>query len=248
MNRKLLVLNLLLAAVAVFAGFQFHSRRAAAQAREAATLHVKIAPLPPPVMAPLPPAPALVPANYQDAVQQTLFDPSRNPNVVVDAPKPPPPPPVPPALPSYYGSMNIGDGPIAIMSPSTGPQQQVRAGGMIGEFKLLEFDRDKIALAWQGQVIRKRIDELNKRDTGSERAAATGATGSGNRVMPGLASAEPQPAPKLTDLGPGGDSGAANRPCQPGDGLPNGTVQDGYRKVMRPGLVRTICYWEQVGK
>ena len=44
-----------------------------------------------------------------------LFDRSRNSTVVVEVPPPPPPKPMPP-LPAYHGMMNLGDGPVAVMS------------------------------------------------------------------------------------------------------------------------------------
>ena len=60
MNRKLLILDVVLAAVAVYAGFQFHSQWLAAKAREAAVLNRKPAPLPAPHFTPLATAPAVL--------------------------------------------------------------------------------------------------------------------------------------------------------------------------------------------
>ena len=104
MNRKLLILDVVLAAVAVFAGFQFRSQWIAAKAREAAVLNQKAAALPAPQFTPLPATPAVLSAGYADIAQKLLFDRSRNSTVVVEVPPPPPPKPVPP-LPVGSGSV-----------------------------------------------------------------------------------------------------------------------------------------------
>ena len=247
MNRRLLALNLLLVAALIYAGFQFHARRVAAQAREAATLINKVAPLPPPVLSPLPAPQAVTASAYETVAQKDLFDQSRNPNVPIEIPPPPPPLKDPPALPSFHGMMNIGDGPIAIMSKSgSGAQEGVRVGGMIGEFKLLDFNRQEIALEWDGRVIHKRIDDISKQE-GSPRSAADFVGSSGLTPMPGVASA-PLPAPKLSELGPGADNGNTNRPCLVGDSSPNGAIVDGYRKAVRVNPFGSECHWEPVGK
>ena len=110
MNRKLLILDVVLAAVAVYAGFQFRGQWLAAKAREAAILNRKLTPPPPPQFAPLATAPPVLSAGYAEIAQKLLFDRSRNSTVVVEVPPPPPPKPMPP-LPVYHGMMNIGDGP-----------------------------------------------------------------------------------------------------------------------------------------
>jgi hypothetical protein len=247
LNRRLLVLNLLLVAVLIYAGFQFHARRAAAQAREAATLSRKVAPLPPPVLAPLPAPLAVTASAYVTVAQNDLFDQSRNPNVPIELPPPPPPPKDPPPLPYFYGMMNPGDGLIAIMSKTgSGAQEEVHVGGMIGEFKLLDFNLKEITLEWDGRVIHKRADDVGKQEGGA-RPAADFVGSNGYAVIPGIAP-PPQPPPRLSELGPGADNGNTNRPCQALDNSPNGQITDGYRKVVRPSLFSTDCHWEPVGK
>jgi hypothetical protein len=245
LNRRLLALNLLLVAVLIYAGFQFHARRVAAQAREAAILSRKVAPLAAPVLAPLPMPSAVIPSAYEDVAQKDLFDQSRNPNVPIELPPPAPPPKDPPPLPYFHGMMNLGDGPFAIMSKSgSAAQEEVHAGGMIGEFKLLDFNLKEITLEWDGRVIHKRADDMAK-EAGGARPPADFTGGSGIAVMPGVAS-PPQPPPRLTELGPGPDAGNTYRPCQAGDSSPNGAVADGYRKVVRPTIFGNECHWEPV--
>ena len=155
MNRKLLILDLVLAALAIYAGFQFHSRRLASKAHEAAVLNRKPAPLPAPQFTPLATAPAVLSAGYAEIAQKLLFDRSRNSTVVVEVTPPPPPKPMPP-LPVYHGMMNIGDGPAAILSVNaTAPQMEIHPGETIGPFKLVDVTSQEIALEWDGKIIRK---------------------------------------------------------------------------------------------
>ena len=88
MKRKIVVLNVVLLAVAIFAGVHLRSEWRAAQGREAVTLHP--APVTPPAVPPythLPTAEPVLSAGYNAIAQRDLFDPSRNPNVEL----PPPP-------------------------------------------------------------------------------------------------------------------------------------------------------------
>jgi hypothetical protein len=132
LNRKLLILDVVLAGVAVYAAFQFRSQWLAARAREAATLNQKLAPPPPPQFTPLPAAPPVLSAAYAEIAQKLLLDRSRNSTVVIEVPPPPPPKPMPP-LPAYHGMMNLGDGPAAILSLSAAaPQEEIHPGEVIG--------------------------------------------------------------------------------------------------------------------
>jgi len=246
-NRKLLTLNVALLALAIYGGFQLHSQWAAAKSRELAVRRYQAKAIPAAPLAALPQEPAVLPSGYKDVAINDLFDQSRNPNVPVEPPPPPPPPkPVPP-LPAFHGMMDIGDGPIAMMSPAgSSVQQEVRAGGMIGEFKLVDFNRQEIALEWDGKVIHKRVDEVADRGSGDDqRGPAVMAAGT---VLPGILNTQaPQEAPKR-DLGPGPGDAGARRPCQANDSSAAGTVTDGYRKVVIPTLFGNTCYWDPVGK
>ena len=84
MNRKLLILNVVLVAVAVYAGVQWRKEWRAAKAREAASLNRPLKPLPPPPFTPLPVEPPVMPTKYLDVAQNMLFDPSRNSTVVIE--------------------------------------------------------------------------------------------------------------------------------------------------------------------
>ncbi len=94
--------------------------------------------------------------------------------------KPPPPvPPKPPipALPVYFGAMNFGDGPMAILSVNSGaPQEATRPGEMIGPFKLIDITRQDLTLEWDGELIRKPIDELTNHNAAPPDSASSGRT------------------------------------------------------------------------
>src|ERR1700722_5664813 len=148
MSRKLWFLNLILLALAVFAGFQLRNRWRAEKAREAAELHHRVAAIPAPPFTPSPVLPPTTPVNYVAIAQKDLFDRSRNPDVPVEVPPPVPKPPMPP-LPVYHGAMNFGEGPMAMLSVNSGaPQQATRPGEMIGPFKLIDITRQDLTLEW----------------------------------------------------------------------------------------------------
>jgi hypothetical protein len=240
LNRKLLILDVVLAAVAVYAGFQFRGQWLAAKAREAAIVNRKPAPLPPPQFTPLATAPPVLSAGYSDIAQKLLFDRSRNSTVVVDVPPPPPPKPVPP-LPAYHGMMNIGDGPAAILSiNAASPQMEIHPGEMIGPFKLVDVTTQEIALEWDGKIIRKTLDEILDRSTRQAVADAN---------TPAPAAPQPPELPVIkTPLGPGADTGRGYKVCIPNDSTPDGTVVDGYRKVSLPTPFGNACRWDSVGR
>jgi hypothetical protein len=240
LNRKLLILDVVLAAVAVYAGFQFHSQWLAAKAREAAVLNRKPAPLPAPHFTPLATAPAVLSAGYADIAQKLLFDRSRNSTVVVEVPPPPPPKPVPP-LPVYHGMMNIGDGPAAILSVNaTSAQMEIHPGETIGPFKLVDVTTQEIALEWDGKIIRKTVDEILDRATRQVVADA-------NAPAPAAAPAPVLPVIK-TALGPGDDTGRGDKVCQANDSTPDDAVVDGYKKVSLKTPFGNACRWDPVGR
>jgi hypothetical protein len=240
LNRKLLILDVVLAAVAVYAGFQFRSQWLAVQAREAANANRRLNPLPPPQFTPLSTAPPVLSAGYAEIAQKLLFDRSRNSTVVVEVAPPPPPKPMPP-LPAYHGMMNIGDGPAAILSVSAGsPQMEIHPGEMIGPFKLVDVTTQEIALEWDGKIIRKTVDEILDRATREVVADAN---------TPAPAAPAPAVVPVVkSPLGPGEDTGRGFKVCVPNDSTPDGSVVDGYRKVSIPTPFGNACRWDPAGR
>jgi hypothetical protein len=240
LNRKLVLLNFVLLAIAAYAGWQLRMRWIAANAHAAAELSKQIKPLPPPPFSPLPAAPPVVPATYAQIAQQTLFDRSRNPTVEVVVPPPPPPKPMPP-LPVYHGQMNIGSGPMAILSQTAnGQHEALHPGESIGQFKLVDVTTEEIAFEWEGKVIRKNVDELLDRTASSPQAAAA----SVRTEQP----AAPAPVVAKSAIGPGADTGRGFKVCDPNDNTPMGSVVDGYRKTPYATPFGNACRWDPVGR
>ncbi len=244
MRRKLLVLNVVLGLLVVYAGWQLHSAWRAAQARERAILHRPVKPLPPPPYTPAPQVTPVVPSGYADIAEKTLFDKSRNPTVVVEVPPPPPPPPPKPMppLPVYHGMMNIGDGPTAVLSlGGNSPHQAVHPGEEIGQFKLVDVNTEEIVFEWDGKPIHKKLEELE--DHGApQQSAAVARTEAAPAVAAAAAPVQSSPT------GPGADAGPGMKSCTPGDSSPPGTVADGFRKIVSQSPFGPICRWEAVGR
>lgn len=240
MKRKLWLLNLVLLALLVYTGRQWRQSAQAARAREAAELNRKVKPAPPPPFTPLPAPAAVTPAGYADIAQQMLFDRSRNPNVVIETPKPPPPKPMP-ALPVYHGQMNLGDGPVAIFSvTASSAHQAVHPGEEIGPFKLLAVNADEVDFEWDGKKVSKKVDELTERKVEPEQQAAA-------PVVRTEAPPPPAAAAPATP-GPGADNGAGGKICNANDPTPAGAVVDGFRKIVAPTPFGNICRWDPVGR
>ena len=240
MKRKIAILNVVLAAVAVFAGVQLRNEWLAAKAREAATLPgppVKPAAVPP-YMA-LPGAQPVLAAGYSMIPQKFLFDPSRNSTVVEVVTVTPPPPPRPmPALPRFHGEMNLG-GVMAVLSETPGsPQKFMKPGETIGEFKLLDVNTQELVFEWNGQTIHKGLNELT--DHGAAPPVSPGS--------PAPARAAPPAPVAKTPTGPGEPTPQGYRTCNPNDSTPVGAVVDGFQKMSLVTPFGAACRWDPVGK
>ncbi len=199
-------------------------------------LEKRIQPAPPPRM----PAPAAIEpvkaAGYNDIAQKMLFSKDRNPVVVVEPPPAPKVVPMP-ALPLFHGVVNLGDGPMAIMSVGPkGPHRDYQPGDKVGEFTLVAVNNEELVLEWQGQTITKKVDEILDRGT-------TAAPAPGPVAAAAAAAAPPRPVAPAT-AEPGGDLTRGVRACQPGDSSPAGTVADGMVKVIRSTPFGAKCFWE----
>jgi len=235
-KRKLFIANLALLGLAVFLGVHLRRDWLESQAREQAMLQRRIKPVPAPPMTPLPANPAVKAAGYIDIAQKDLFSKDRNPTVVIVAPAPPPKPPMP-KLPLFHGLVDLGDGPMAIMSEGPkAPHRDYQPGDKVGPFKLVSVDPETIVFEWEGETITKKVDELLDRTVAPAPTPASPVAAATPPSQP-LPPAEPKP---------GGDLGRGSRACQPGDTSPDGTVADGMRKVVKPTPFGSRCYWEPV--
>src|SRR5277367_2618003 len=110
-------------------------------AREQALLHGGLPPSKVPGLAPLDKVDPLTAASYLEIAVKNLFSQDRNPNVIVDPPKPVPEKPAPP-LPVAHGVM-LWDGfpPTIVLSEKAGgPQKGYRPGDTIGPWTIVSVD------------------------------------------------------------------------------------------------------------
>ncbi len=242
MRKRLLLLDLVLAALVIVLVARVRDRWLEARKREAVVLHQAVRPAPAPPYQQLDPVKPAAAGDYADIAQQNLFSADRNPNAIVELPKPPDPPP----LPLFYGAMDVGDGPLAIMSTKAGAgHEEVKVGGKIGEYKMvaLGLAQRQLTLEWEGKKFVKKFEELEDHSTPVEAPAAASA---------------PAPAPPPASSGPTvitAGSGATNAPggamrgtdmrvCQKGDTSPAGTRVNGFVKKIARGPMGEQCYWE----
>lgn len=240
MKRKLLLLNLVLLLALGAAVWQLRQDWLAARAREQALLHRHVAPPPlPPVIFSKPADPVMA-ASFADIAQKMLFSKDRNPDVVVEV-KAAPPKPMPP-LPLLYGVMQLPGGATAIMSEKTGGRHLgIHPGDKVGEFTLLDVNRDDITLEWDGKQLVKKIDDLIDR-AGPQQAAneantprAAAPAGQSSTQLAAKPQGKPEPGTQINDR---------MRACQPGDESPAGTVANGFKKLVTQTPFGNQCRWE----
>lgn len=237
MKGRLALINLALAALAVFGGWQLKARWLEARAREVALYRRQAKPLPTPPVVPMPPSQPVTAIQYSAVAQQMLFAKDRNPTVEIEAA----PPKIMPPFPVAYGAMAFGDVRAAILSPRPGVAHRAYAPGeMVGEFKLISVEADQIVLEWDGQTIVKPLEELLAKDRGSASSASGAETNAAAAPPPPVSTTVAAPA----KAGPGMEGGPEIRACQPGDTSPAGTVIDGWRKVFVKSPFGEGCRWQ----
>lgn len=253
MRRNLLALDLLLLALCGLGGWrfkEFQRERLAEQAKFLQRREVAVAT--PVVLMPQPLA-AVAAGPYLEVAQKLLLSADRNPTVILDVV----PPKVMPALPRAYGAMDLGEGPRVVLAAAHGsPQRSYAVGETLGEFKLLAITQAGVVFEWDGKQVGARYDEL--RDvTAPEPARTAAAAAVRPAAAAGSQAVSPAGAPAATagvqtivsstsaQGKPGSGKGWA-RACQPGDTSPDGTVAEGYRKVIQDIGFGKNCYWEKV--
>jgi hypothetical protein len=249
-------LNLLLVVLLAAAGWQLRQRSVEARTRQEVELKRHIAPPPPPAVPVVEAVKPVEAANYSDVAMKMMFAKDRNPTVVVEPIPPPPEDPIP-TFPTVYGVMEIG-GPITVfMSDGTSSKQRgYRPGEQVGPFKLVSATRTEFVLGWKDRTFNKTLADLKPKpgqQPAESAAAPAAASGPVAQLAKPLADAPGGPNEKLK-VGQEGlikdgvmiDTGAVNRSCLGTDTAPAGTVQSGYRKVMRASPFGQVCYWEPV--
>lgn len=239
MTRRLMALNLLLVALIAAACWRMRAVWIE-QERASATFFARpvAAGDPPVVLIPDPPKQVMA-MSYLEVAQQLMFSRDRNPTVIVEveAPKPMP------ALPLYYGMINLGEGPKVVLAQTRGGgQRSYRAGQQIGDFKLLAIEPTGLVFEWDGKRVPASYAQLKDKEPVSQAPA---------RPAP-AAAPQAKPAAPMTAIGaqqvsgPGESAGTDRRMCQAGDNSPEGAVVNGYRKVLAVTPFGKSCYWEKV--
>ena len=240
MNRRIVLLNLALLALAGSLIWLLRTHWSDARSRETKVLTQRVPAKS--VLAPPPPPPVrpVAPSEYLDVAQKMLFSKDRNPTVVIEVPPAKPEPPMP-ALPKYHGQMAIGE-PVVFLSIANQPERGYHAGEEIGDFRIANFDLDKIAFEWRGKTVERNVADLAPKEepppppTRAGTPAATPITPLASPAVPGT----------KTDPALGDDMGGGFRTCVPGDSSPVGTVLAGYKKVVSQTMFGQNCRWEPV--
>jgi hypothetical protein len=242
LKRKLIVLNLVLAAAIAATVWRLRSDWVDDRAREQALLSQRVRPQPAPIVSKSPAPQPVAAIGYAEIAEKMLFSKDRNPTVVVEATPPPPPKPMP-HLPVLYGVMNLLDSTTAIMGVKSGAHHQaIRPGEQIGEFTLIAIDNQAITLEWDGKEITKPVEEMIDRS-----ATAPAADPAAARAAPTASTpTAPPPAQPKGEAAPGTVLTDRLRACQPGDASPPGTVSGGFKKVVTPSPFGNMCRWEPI--
>jgi hypothetical protein len=236
---KLRLLDLALLVLAGLLYWQLRREWIASHVRDSALLNRTLAAARVAGLAPLEKVNPVTAADFADVATKNLFSPDRNPNVIVDPPKPAPPKPQPP-FPVAHGVM-LWDGvpPTIVLSEKAGgPQKGYRPGDTIGPWKVVSVDKSYADFEWDGKDFKKRIDELIDRTPIAEIAPPA------NTPAPPKSGAQTLSTP--TQAGPGSETGGGYKACVAGDSSPNGTVVDGMKKVVTATPFGSGCQWEPV--
>lgn len=249
MTRKLIALNVALAAVLAMLVVQVRREWLSANARQRSFLGKAIKPTAAsPLNLYVKPAP-LMATSYASVAQMNLFSQDRNSNVILDAPAPPPPKPVP-AFPVARGVM-LWEGvpPTVVLSDRAGGAQRgYHPGDMIGEWKVVSIDNQFVVFEWDGKQFQKRLDELLDKTALMSEGPATAAPAA-NAAATNLTPAPPAVQTLSSSgraEGPGPDLGGNVKGCVAGDSSPAGTISGGMRKVVTATPFGSSCHWEAV--
>jgi len=148
-----------------------------------------------------------------------------------------------PKLPLLFGTMDLGNGRFALMTPGdqpSGPSQRVLPGEEIGGYKLVSIGTSNVVVEWQEKKVTVDIFESAHRSSGGmdrgaaarASAAARGATASAPVTTVGSGHGAPTTPP----TGPPGTPPNA----------PLGTVVGGKQKVEVPTPFGTLTQWQDV--
>jgi hypothetical protein len=243
-TRKLILLDVALAAVFCYLIWQMRIEWVEAHARAKAFLSTLVAQVPPSRVPPVPKVAPLTAMTYAEVAQLNLFSKDRNPQVVLDPVAPPKEKPMP-AFPVARGVLLWeGTPPVVMLSlRAGGPQRGYRMGDRVGDWKILDVDSQYITFEWDGKEFKKRIDELMDHSAQVAEAAQPpqGSTPSAPAAPKSQSLSDTNKSDHWVDVG-----ATDMRGCKPGDDAAVGTVIDGFKKVVSTTPFGNACRWEQV--
>jgi hypothetical protein len=241
LSGKLRLLDLALLAIAGLLYWHLRGAWIDSHARDLALLNSTLPAARVPNLARLDKVDAVTAAEFAEIATKDLFSQDRNPDVIVDPPKPLPPKPQPP-FPVAHGVM-IWDGvpPTIVLSEKAGGQQKgYRPGDTIGPWTLVSVDSSYADFVWDGKEFKKRIDELIDRTPIAQNTPPPASPASKNAP----AAEAPKVLSTPSQPGPGKDVGGGFKACNPSDSSPSGTVVDGMKKVVTSTPFGSGCQWE----
>ncbi len=245
MTRKLMLLDLALAAVVSFLVWQMRREWVEAHARAQAFLSAQVKQVPAQPLAALPKVAPLAAVAYAEVAQLNLFSKDRNPQVILDPVEPPKAKPIP-AFPVARGVLLWPEmPPVVVLSlRSGGAQKGYHPGEQIGDWKIVSVDNQYVVFEWDGKQFKKRIDELMDRSALAAETAQTPPAAAASNVAPAAKSqnlSDSNKSDHWVDIGSNDMRG-----CKPGDDTAPGTVLEGFKKVVSSTPFGSACRWEQV--
>ena len=206
--------------------------------------------------------------DYLPIVGRMLFSSDRNPIIEVAQPLRTSPEFRPP-LPRLAGVMELGEGPVALMSPDLdSPATPIEVGEKVGAFTFLGTQGEKVLLQWQDERIAAMPSELrgSPANDGRRRAGSrsTGGSGRTRRPRPSIEKTAPSRAPAARaksvqvknptrkqpdEIGGkyniGASIGAGRYRADRNDDSPAGTRYKGFIKRSQGTPFGTRYWWEK---
>ena len=247
MNRKFVLLNLVLVALISAFVWVLRIRWIEAKAHERAVFDRAAEQrrlLPP---APLSPPKSVTPVEYVDVAQKDAVREGPESECNPGCAAPPPPPPPMPQLPTYHGQMAIAD-PVVFLSLPNAPQKRYSVGDKVGPFKVVSFNSEVITLDWDGKKVERRLLDLAPKENSPPQIQPAAAAAAPQTAAPAAKSLSGNATSLSDTVNPalGFETGPGLRACTATDNSPTGTIVDGYKKVLGQSMMGKSCYWEKV--
>jgi hypothetical protein len=186
---------------------------------------------------------AVQPRSFVEIVDRDVFSPLRG-----SQPLQPQQEARAPRLPILFGTMNLGEGRFALMSPgdqSPPLSKRVLPGEDVGGYKLVSIGTSNVVLEWQGKKITLEITGPASRDFGPVEKTASSSPRAAPITTAGSA------ANSVTTVAPlhAGTSAstAGPSPYDPFPNIPLGAVVGGRRKVIVQTPFGPLVQWQDTG-